>query len=297
MKSTLLAALALLFIVLFSSCVDQKETSQTAEPVNTVLDTLKGPADFYPSERAKVLVVGTFHFEYPGLDAHKTSDDDKIDVLEEPKRSELEELVAYISKFKPTKIAIEARPTWNTMGKFEAYKKGEHADKRDERYTLGMRMARDMNLDTIYSLDAQALINELFVRDSNLVKSLTDKIDWDTPDPYWELAKKWLDYDDKIIPKMNLLDYFKVMNSRENHLANYGLYLTGRMGKAEGQSADHLSMWWYNRNLRIFSKIVAMTEGPEDRILVIFGNGHAAVLRQFFEASPQYEFVEFDSLD
>ncbi|SFR51578.1 hypothetical protein SAMN04490243_2494 [Robiginitalea myxolifaciens] len=296
MRTAIPAALTLFLILFLSACKDQKETTQAAEPVNTVLDTLKGPSDFYPSERTKVLVVGTFHFEYPGLDAHKTSDDDKIDVLEEPKRSELEELIAHIAKFKPNKIAIEARPSWNTMGKFEAYKNGEHADKRDERYTLGMRMARDMNLDTIYSLDAQALINELFVRDSNLVKSLTGKIDWEAPDPYWELSKKWLDYDDKIIPKMNLLDYFKVMNSRENHLANYGLYLTGSMGKAEGQSADHLSMWWYNRNLRIFSKIVAMTEGPEDRILVIFGNGHAAVLRQFFEASPQYEFVEFDSL-
>ena len=31
-------------------------------------------------------------------------------------------------------------------------------------------------------------------------------------------------------------------------------------------------------------------------ILVIFGNGHAAILRQFLEASPQYEFVEFSSL-
>ena len=95
---------------------------------------------------------------------------------------------------------------------------------------------------------------------------------------------------------MHLLDYFKVMNSRENHLANYGLYLTGSMGTSNGQKADHLSMWWYNRNLRIFSEIVAMAEGPEDRILVIFGNGHAAVLRQLLEASPQFEFVEFSSL-
>jgi len=31
--------------------------------------------------------------------------------------------------------------------------------------------------------------------------------------------------------------------------------------------------------------------------LVIFGNGHAAILRQLLEASPQYEFVEFSSLE
>jgi hypothetical protein len=39
-----------------------------------------------------------------------------------------------------------------------------------------------------------------------------------------------------------------------------------------------------------------ITNGPKDRILVIFGNGHAAVLRQLIECSPEYEFIEFDGL-
>ena len=182
------------------------------------------------------------------------------------------------------------------MEKYEEFKNGAYGDKRDERFTLGVQIAKDMNLDTLYSLDATALINDLYEKDSVLVNALTDKIDWEATDPYWELSKKWLSYNDKIIPKMHLLDYFKVMNSRENHLANYGLYLTGSMGTSNGQKADHLSMWWYNRNLRIFSEIVAMAEGPEDRILVIFVNVHAAVLRQLLEASPQFEFVEFSSL-
>ena len=86
------------------------------------------------------------------------------------------------------------------------------------------------------------------------------------------------------------------MNSREGHNTNFGLYLTGSFATGDGQGADHFSMWWYNRNARIFANIVNITESPEDRILVIFGNGHAAILRQFFEASPQYDFIEFDSL-
>jgi hypothetical protein len=39
-----------------------------------------------------------------------------------------------------------------------------------------------------------------------------------------------------------------------------------------------------------------MTEAPEDRILVIIGNGHAAILRQLIEMSPQYDFVELSNL-
>lgn len=50
-------------------------------------DILKPPSDYFPKERAKVLVVGTFHFDYPNLDVVKSEDEDKIDVLTEPKKS------------------------------------------------------------------------------------------------------------------------------------------------------------------------------------------------------------------
>ncbi|AKA36222.1 DUF5694 domain-containing protein [Flagellimonas lutaonensis] len=282
--------------VVIAGCTTKTSQNNSSTDQKTAFDTLKGPSDFYPKERVKVLVVGTFHFEYPGLDAHKTSDENKVDVLKEPKKSELEELVAYIKKFKPNKVVIEARPTWNTMEKFEQYKNGGFTDKRDERFTLGMRIAKDLGLDTLYALDAHSLIRDLYEKDSVLVKELTNKIDGEADDAYWELSKKWLDYEDKIRLKLPLLDYFKRMNSRENHRANYGLYLTGNIGNSDGQAADYLSMWWYNRNLRIFAKLVEITDGPKDRILVIFGNGHAALLRHLFEATPQYEFVEFDSL-
>ncbi|WP_054558977.1 DUF5694 domain-containing protein [Croceitalea dokdonensis] len=58
------------------------------------------------------------------------------------------------------------------------------------------------------------------------------------------------------------------------------------MATKDYDGADKLSIWWYNRNIRIFSKMLGRTQSTEDRILVIFGNGHAAILRQLFEASP-----------
>lgn len=255
------------------------------------------PSEFFPEQRTKVLVVGTFHFDYPGLDEHKTTDEDKVDVLKEPKKAEVTELVEYLKLFKPTKIAIEARPGWKATEKLKEYQKGEFQDKRDERFQLGMRIAKDFKLDTLYSVDTHSLQQDLYNKDSLLLKSLTSKIDWDTPDPYWEMAEKWLDYDDEIVKESNLTEYFKYMNSREVHNANYGLYLTGSISTGDGQGADKLSIWWYNRNLRIFSNIINITESPSDRIMVIIGNGHAAILRQLFEASPQYQYVEFKSLD
>lgn len=258
---------------------------------------LKAPSEFYPSQKTKVLVVGTFHFNFPGLDEVKTADENKIDVLKEPKKSELEELVAYIKKFNPTKIAIEARPSWNTMQKFEAYKKGEYRDNRDERYQLGMRIAHDLGLDSIYGIDTNSLREDLYQKDSVFFKSMVDKVDWEIEDPFWDYAETYFDYRDKKMKDVHLLDFIKAMNTREGHNFNFGLYLTGSIATGDGQGADHLSIWWYNRNVRIFSKLINITKSPDERILVIFGNGHAAILRQLLEASPQYEFVEFSSLD
>jgi hypothetical protein len=257
---------------------------------------LKPASEFYPKERAQVLVVGTFHFNYPGLDELKTEESDKIDVLKEPKKSEVTELVEYIKKFKPTKIVIEAKPGYGWNDKLKAYKFGEYREKRGERYQLAMRIANDLNIDTLYTADVKALSDDLHNQDSLFYNSLTNKINWELEDPYWDAAKKYFDYREKQMKSTKILDMIKYMNSREGHNANFGLYLTGSFATGNGQGADNFSMWWYNRNARIFSNIVNITESADDRILVIFGNGHAAILRQFFEASPQYDFIEFDSL-
>ncbi len=67
-----------------------------------------------------------------------------------------------------------------------------------------------------------------------------------------------------------------------------------RLGEHRG--SDVLAAFWYSRNLRIFRKVQDITENNEDRILMIVGSGHAAVLRQLFECSPEYEFIEFNNL-
>lgn len=45
-------------------------------------------------------------------------------------------------------------------------------------------------------------------------------------------------------------------------------------------AAPDLLAAWYQRNIRIYSNIVRLVESPNDRILVIYGAGHLAWLRQ-----------------
>ena len=49
---------------------------------------------------------------------------------------------------------------------------------------------------------------------------------------------------------------------------------------------------WFNRNLRIFANLQRITERPDERILLVIGAGHLAILRHCVQASPEYDLVE-----
>jgi len=256
----------------------------------------KQASEYFPKEKTQVLVVGTFHFDYPGFDFTQTLEEDKIDVLIEPKKSEVTELVEYLKKFNPSKIAIEASPQWEASAKLRKYKAGEFRDKRGERYQLGMRLADELLLDTLYAINSWGLAEQKGLLDSAYIQNLWKDYDWQSNDPFSQYMDDWYKEETKLVSQMNLLEFFKMINSREWHNYGYGSYLVGDFKLDNYQGADLLSVWWYNRNLRIFRNLQKITESENDRILVIFGNGHASILRQLLEASPEYDFVEFDSL-
>lgn len=277
-------SLTIIFLLLFSVITNAQK-----------LD-IKTTSDFFTQEKTKVLVVGTFHFDYPNLDAAKTKDKDQIDVLSSTKQKEIIELTEYIKRFKPTKIAIEAWNSFNATEKLRAYKNGEYQNERSERFQLGMRIANDLNLDTLYSIDAESLDNDLYQRDSIFVNNLYQDYDYKSDDSIIKVFDEWYEYTGKLPVKMNLLEYFKYINARENHNYEFGAYLVGDFKLDNNRGADVLAVSWYDRNLRIFRNIQKITQNEKDRILVIFGNGHAAILRQLIESSPEFEFIEFDSL-
>lgn len=251
---------------------------------------------FFPEQRTKVLFVGSFHFHYPGLDTHVTAENEKIDVLSPSKQKELTDLVNYIKKFKPTKIAIEASQGWNATQKLKEYKTGEHRLQRDERYQLGMRIATEMKLDTIYAIDDDSMVSELSKIDPDYFKLLFKDYDYKSDDPYSKMYEKWYKNEDKLREHMEMLPYFKYTNSRAYHQLGHGAYLVGDFKLDSKRGADALAINWYSRNLRIFRNLQNITESAQDRILVIFGNGHGSIIRQLLESSPEYEFVEFSKV-
>ncbi|MDF2381273.1 hypothetical protein JMG10_07340 [Nostoc ellipsosporum NOK] len=249
-----------------------------------------------------VFLVGTFHFAYYNLDAHKTSKDNQVDIKSTEKQKELAVLLDYIAKFKPTKIAVESgRNTGYLMKRYREYKAGKRELGADEREQIGFRLLDRFNLDTIYGTDADSFMWSLTqLKDSSVYRPLIDSIykDWDfvSDDSISQSYKKFYDYDDVLAKKMPLLEYFIYLNSQKVLNRGLGAYLVGDFKLGARRGADALALYWYSRNLRILRNIQQITTSPDDRILVLFGAGHIQLLNQFFECSPEYKYIKFNEL-
>jgi hypothetical protein len=249
-----------------------------------------------------IFLIGTFHFAYYNFDAHKTSKDEQVDILSKQKQDELKQLLEYIYKFKPTKIAVEGgRNTGYIMNRYRAYIRGEKPLGKDEIDQIGFRLMDQFKLDTIYGVDDNTLLYDFYDgKDSLAFRPILDSMytDWDfeSNDTISKLYSTYFKANDKLALKMPLLDYFKYTNTDKILDRGFGAYLNGDFTLGDTRGADALAVHWYSRNLRIYRHIQQITTSPDDRILVLYGRGHVEILKHLFQCSPQYKLIKFGEL-
>jgi Family of unknown function (DUF5694) len=293
-KKTLIATCIFLTVLNFAFC-----QTKIFNPDDILVGNNKQP---------QVLLVGTFHFQYFNLDVVKTAADKQVNILSPDKQKEVQELVNYIARFKPTKIIIEGEPgdtTWSN--RYKRYLTGKKVPGKNEIEQLGFRLAKQFKLDTLYGADAANIYDDLFMsKDSVALRPTLLNIFSGWGDDYKykcdkEICRRYdslQKYDETLNLKNTLLNYFKYLNSDKSLARNYGVYFNGDyFEQGDTRGADALAMDWYNRNLRIYRNIQKATASPNDRILVIFGQGHIAILKQLFESDPVYKLVKFNELE
>ena len=115
-----------------------------------------------------------------------------------------------------------------------------------------------------------------------------------------EIQKRYSDfyeYKTKMTLENTILENLQYMNSDKVLDRGFGAYITGGQFESENyEGADALSMFWINRNLRIFRNIQNIDYDESDRILVLFGAGHISILKWLFESSPAFELIKFNEL-
>jgi hypothetical protein len=109
------------------------------------------------------------------------------------------------------------------------------------------------------------------------------------PDPVFDA---YLAREDALERNGTYLDLLRYLNTDEAILANASWYsiLAGMGRQADNAGSAYVSQW-YGRNTYIFSNILSAIR-PGDRIVVIMGQGHKYLLREFTRLNPYLTYVD-----
>ena len=236
-------------------------------------------------ERPQILILGSYHFDNPGLDIVKT---DVADVLTPAKQAEIEQVVEALSRFRPTKIAVEVRADRARQldSLYGAYRAGRHTRSRSEVQQLGFRLAERFGHPRLYPLDHAGEFP------FGAVMQYAQQHDPDFVRRVQQVTAEIASEENRQQRQNSIGEILRLKNDPADIRRGHALYLEfARVGAGDTYVGADLLAKWYDRNIRIFSDVQRIAQ-PGDRVLVIFGTGHAAILRELIASDSRLELVE-----
>jgi len=235
---------------------------------------------------AQVMLFGVFHFSNPGHDVVKT---DQVNVMTDKNQVYLEALSDRLSKYNPTVVLLEFGPERDSemQERFRHYVDGSYELPANEVYQLGFRIAARSAANTVRGFDesnvqwqAEPLFEYLESNDANTNAKLNALIEEMT------LAQQ------KAHESLSLRELLLRSNDADQDALNRSIYLlTNPVGENDNfVGADATASWWH-RNFRMYS-IVQRYAQPGERVLVLGGQGHIAILRQLLADDREREGVD-----
>lgn len=239
-------------------------------------------------------MLGSAHFYNPGRDNIKLADVE--DMLGERRQKELEAVVVQLARYRPTHIAIEIASDKQSAldERYQAYRAGKYELGRTEADQLGLRLAAKLGHERIYA------------------------VDWNGIPPGDEASYDWYSYGQvngfkdavaAITDPANAKKYYvelkeqsvglwlRQLNTPEALQASHKSYFDIAMiGKGKELPGANWVGTWYARNLKIFSQLVKLAAKPDDRVLVIYGQGHAYLLQQFARESEAFQLARVEDV-
>lgn len=243
----------------------------------------------------QVMVLGVPHLDNPGRDMNNV----RIDPVTTPeKQAQLARIAEDLARFRPTAIAIErVAPDPSTMedAGFAGYQPDWLLSQPDERVQIGYRLAALADLSRVYAVDEK------------------DREGQPTYFPFGPVAE-WAEANGRTADLQALngpvREYIATVERRQRtetlgrliaeanapdapmSSANAAMYYRFlQFGSGADLPGAELNGRWYTRNAMIFAKLMQVAE-PGDRIVLMFGAGHAYWLRHFASTTPGYVLVE-----
>lgn len=248
--------------------------------------------DFYDAcaPRAQVLLVGTFHFADAGLDSYKPQF--SFDPSTAAHQRQIADVVGRLARYRPTKVAIESRNQRRLDSLYRAYRAGTFALGPNEIFQIGFRLAARLGHDHVYAVDAPGREYDPTISDSVYGSR---RRQYAPADSTWDVPyQKFYRYTDSVKSVWPLRATLLYINSPAYLRQDHGAYLVGAfaIGRDTSYFGPDIATAWWNRNLRIFNNLQRITNGPNERLLVLIGGGHVALLSHNVASSPSYRLVD-----
>jgi len=233
----------------------------------------------------QISILGVFHFA--GTSDFSSAEFESLE--SEKRQQEIKEVVEKLKEFRPTKVMLEF-PAFDSHYLDSLYTetlKGNHDYTINEIEQLGFRLAKKLNHSKVYSIDHkldlpfEKLIEFAEKNDKERFKNMVASVE--------KQDKKESDF----LETNSILDYLIYRNSNEEDIRNKDQYLNKTAKFVNDSSyigAKFVSKWW-ERNIYMMTNIDKWITST-DRVLVIVGAAHRAVLKDFYEDRTDIEYVE-----
>jgi hypothetical protein len=238
---------------------------------------------------AEVMILGTYHMANPGHDIHNLKADD---VLVDKRQRELADVASGLAKFKPTKVVVE-QPVENgapsRLPRYHDYLDGKMADSRNEVVQVGFRLAKQMKLADVWGIDV----------DGDFPFEGVQKF---AEDGHPQLAKQLASLGAEVETMLKGLEDtlkagtvsqgLRYLNDPKRIVDGNAFYSTLLLyGAGNEQPGAALLTAWESRNNQICARLMQLAQ-PDDRIVVLYGSGHAFLLRRCVQDMPGFKLVE-----
>ncbi|MBI1210819.1 MAG: hypothetical protein GC190_05105 [Alphaproteobacteria bacterium] len=235
----------------------------------------------------QVMVLGTFYLDNPGQDIANLQVDD---VMTPKRQAEIGTILDGLAHYNPTVIAVESRrrqPGSLLSESYAQFLAGALPPNKSEVVQFGYRLAQRLHLPNVYAVDVEGDFPFEAVMEFAKKNGSESAINGQIQSIQSEIARQ-----SEFLKTHSLAALLRIHNDPLKIAMGNKFYVDLlSYGMLDEQPGVAVVSSWYTRNFNICARVV-QTAKPGDRVLVIFGSGHAYLLRHCFGGLSNYQLVE-----
>lgn len=232
--------------------------------------------------RPALMIIGSGHLANNNRDVINVQ---HRDILGPDRQAQIEDVVTALAAWRPTRIAVEtkAHKQADLDQRYGDYRAGRLELTASEIDQFGLKLAARLGHERVYAVDW-----------NDMPPGVVSDYDWNavTYEGSALALYQALRSPDRVRPMQNMADtlpmrkWLIALNTpdylQDQHRRYYDYALLGPEG------ANWVGAW-HGRNLKIFANITRLASSADERVLVIYGNGHAFLLNRFASESGAFE--------